>query len=274
VIGWEHEIAQLTREDALAFYKRYYAPNNAILVVAGDVTTDEVKRLAEATYGRVQPNPDVKPRVRPKEPPQRAPRRLEYRDPRAGKPSFHRYYLAPSYTTAKPGEAEALDLLMKILLSGPTSRIYRSLVVDKKLASSAGGWYSGAGRDYGKISIYAVAGDGTSLDTLEKAVDDVLADVAKHGVTAAELERAQNMFIAEYVYESDSQNSLARRYGWSLVVGQSMEQIENWPDMIAKVTLDDIKAAAVRHLDIRQSVTGFMLPEAQGATAPATTRPN
>ncbi len=264
VIGWEHEIAKLTREDALAFYKRYYAPNNAILVVAGDVTNDEVKGLAEKTYGRIPANLEVSARARPLEPPQLAPRRLTYKDPRAGKASFHRNYLAPSYQTAKPGEAEALDLLMKIMLSGPTSRLYRALVVDKRLASSAGGWYSGAGRDYGKISIYAVAGDGATLDAVEAAIDEVIATVRQTGVTSAELERAKNLYIAEHVYESDSQNSLARRYGWSLVVGQTMEQIESWPDMIAKVTLDDVKAAAAKHLDLKRSVTGFMLPEADG----------
>ena len=150
VIGWEHEMAKLSREDALRFYKRYYAPNNAILVVAGDVTVDEVKRLAEATYGKIPANPEVETRSRPQEPPHIAARRLTLKDPRAGNASFHRYYIVPSYVTAKPGEAEALDLLMKILADGSTSRLYRKLVVEDKVASTTGGDYSGYSLDFGR----------------------------------------------------------------------------------------------------------------------------
>ena len=265
VIGWYHEIAKLSREDALTYYKRYYAPNNAILVVSGDVTQDEVKTLAEATYGKLPANPEVgAPRKRPQDPPQIVARRLELKDPRAGNASFHRYYVAPSYMTAKPGEAEALDLMMKISASGPTSRLYKALVVEDKLASSAGGDYSGHGLDSGTISIYAIAADGVSLEKVEAKIDSVFAGIAKDGVTAAELERAKNSYIADYVYESDNQATLARRYGWNLTVGRTVADIESWPDAILKVTLDQIKAAAAQYLDARRSVTGYLLPDKTG----------
>ena len=133
IIGWMHEIATLDREDAMAFYKRFYAPNNAILVVAGDVTADEVRKLAEETYGKIPRNDAVKPFQRPLEPPHRAARRVELIDARAGEPVFQRYYSVPSYVSAKPGEAEAMDLLMKIVASGATSRLYKTLVVDQKV---------------------------------------------------------------------------------------------------------------------------------------------
>jgi len=262
VIGWEHEIARLTREDALSFYKHHYAPNNAILVVSGDVTPEEVRRLAEETYGKIPANPEIKPRVRPMDPEQRAARRVELKDPRAGKPSVQRYYVTPSYVTAKPGEAEALDLLMKIAGSGATSRLYQKLVATDKIASSAGGWYGGSSMDFGKIAVYAIPADGVSLETVEKAIDEVLADIIENGVTEAELARAKKAYLAEYVYESDNQATLARRYGWGLVVGRTVEDIEAWPERIAKVTLDDIKMAARRYLDPRRSVTGTLIPVA------------
>ena len=262
VIGWEHEIARLTREDALSFYKHHYAPNNAILVVSGDVTPEEVRRLAEETYGKIPANPEIKPRVRPMDPEQRAARRVELKDPRAGKPSVQRYYVTPSYVTAKPGEAEALDLLMKIAGSGATSRLYQKLVATDKIASSAGGWYGGSSMDFGKIAVYAIPADGVSLETVEKAIDEVLADIIENGVTEAELARAKKAYLAEYVYESDNQATLARRYGWGLVVGRTVEAIEAWPERIAKVTLDDIKMAARRYLDPRRSVTGTLIPVA------------
>ena len=262
VIGWEHEMAKLSREDALRFYKRYYAPNNAILVVAGDVTPEEVKRLAESTYGKIPANPEVDGRERPQEPQHIAARRLVLKDPRAGNASFHRYYVAPSYTTAKPGEAEALDLLMKIVADGATSRLYKKLVVEDKIAATSGGDFSGWGLDSGAISIYAVAGTDVGLDKIEAAVDGVLDDIRANGVTEAELERAKKTFLADYIYESDNQASLARRYGWGLSVGRSLADIEGWPHAIANVTTEDVKKAAAAYLDPRRSATGWLMPAA------------
>ena len=265
IIGWYHEIAKLSREDALTFYKHYYAPNNAILVVSGDVTADEVKTMAEATYGKIPANPKIETkRVRPSDPPQIVARQLELKDPRAGNYSFHRDYVTPSYTTAKPGEAEALDLLMKIAASGSTSRLYKKLVVDAKVASSAGGDYSGSGLDSGTISIYAIAADGVPLEKSEALADEVLNDIVKNGVTAAELERAKSSYLADYVYESDNQATLARRYGWNLAVGRTVADVEGWPAAISKVTLDDIKKVAAEYLDVRHSVTGYLLPDKSG----------
>jgi zinc protease len=264
VIGWEHEMAKLSPGDAMAFYKRFYAPNNAILVVSGDVTPEDVRTMAEATYGKVPANASVgAPRARAMDPPQRAPRRVDFKDPRAGKPSVSRYYQVPSYVTAKPGEAEALDLLMKIAAQGSTSRMYKRLVVEQKVASSASGHYSGGGLDYGSLSIQAIAADGASLDKVEAAMDAVIAEIKDKGVTEAELDRAKNMYIADYVYESDNQSTLARRYGWNLVVGRTLDEVDQWPDMIAKATLADVKAAANTYLDIRRSVTGTLVPSAE-----------
>ena len=274
VIGWEHEMAKLSRDDAIAFYKRYYAPNDAILIVSGDVTPDEVKSLAEKTYGKIPRNPAVTPRMRVKEPDHRAARRVELKDARAGKPILQRYYLAPSYNTAKPGEAEALDLLFKVIGGGSTSRIYQKLVVEKKIASSAGGWYSGIGMDSGKMSVFGVPDDGTTLGQLEEGIDAVIADIKETGITATELERAKKLYLAEFIYESDNQATLARRYGWSLVVGRTVKDVEGWPDAIAKVTLEQVNQAARDHLEIKRSVTGTLVPigdaPAKGA-APALT---
>jgi len=262
IIGWMHEMAKLSREDALAFYKRFYAPNNAIVVVAGDVTLEEVKSLAQAAYGSLKPSADIKARVRPQEPPHRAARRVELKDPRAGNASVRRYYLAPSIATAAPGEAEALYLLLKIAANGSTSRLYQRLVSEEKVASNAGGWYSGSGLDSGSIGLYAVAAEGVDLDRVEASMDRVLHELRENGVTANELDRAKKAFIAEFVYESDSQSALARRYAEGALLGQTIEQVNDWPAAIARVTADDIARVAVKHLDIRNSVTGTLIPVA------------
>ncbi len=272
VIGWEHEIAALSRKDALDFYKAYYAPNNAILIVSGDVTLEEVKKLAETTYGKLKPSAAIKKRERVKEPPLRTPLRVELKDQRAGKPMLSRHYLVPSYVTAEPGEAEALDLLMKVVGGGSTSRLYKKLVVEEKIAANAGGYYGGSGLDSTKIGIYAVPQDGASLEKVEASVDAVLADVKANGVTQAELDRAKAGYVAEYVYENDNQSTMARRYGWGLVVGRTIADIDAWPDRISKVTLDQVKKAAATHLDIRHSVTGTLVPIAADP-APSDAKP-
>jgi zinc protease len=260
VIGWAPEIAKLSRRDTLAFYERYYAPNNAILVVAGDVTPEEVQRLAEATYGRIPANRQVETRARPQEPLPVEARRVTLKDARAGNAAFYRSYFVPSYPTAQPGEAEALSLLMQILGDGSTGRLYRKLVLDQQVAATAGGGYSGGGVDSGSISLQAVALHG-DLASVEAAVDEVLAEVRQHGVTELELERARKSLRADYIYQSDEQEKLANRYGWALATGRTIAHVEGWPAAIAKVTADEIKAAANAYLDARRSVTGWLVPE-------------
>jgi zinc protease len=154
--------------------------------------------------------------------------------------------------------------MMKIATSGATSRLYKKLVVDSKLASSTNGDYSGYGLDGGTLSIYAIANDGVALEKVEAAMDEVLADIVKNGVTEGELQRAKSNYLADYVYTSDNQASLARRYGWNLSVGRTVADVEAWPAAISKVTLDDIKRVAGTYLDIRGSVTGYLMPDKTG----------
>jgi zinc protease len=118
----------------------------------------------------------------------------------------------------------------------------------------------GSALDNGKFSLYAVAADGVELDRLEASINAVFDDIAANGVTAAELERAKNSYVAEYIYDNDNQASLARRYGWALAIGRTIPQIEEWPEDIRKVTLDDVKKAASTYLDARRSVTGILKP--------------
>jgi zinc protease len=262
VIGWRHEMEGLTREDALAFYRRFYTPNNAILIIAGDVTPEEVKQLAEETYGRVPRVAEVKPRVRPQEPKQDAPRTVTLSDPRVTQPSLSRYYLAPSYTSGRPGEAEAIDVLTHILGRGANSRLYRKLVVDGGLAVSAGASYYGTALDTTRLGVYATPKPGTSLTQIEAAVDAVIAEILENGVTEEELERSRNRLIADAVYAQDSQSSLARWYGASLATGLTIEQIRTWPTRLRAVTVDDVKKAARDVLDKRRSVTGYLIRQA------------
>jgi zinc protease len=240
------------------------------VVVTGDVVPEEVHALAQGAYGALGASPAIKVRVRPQEPEHRAPRRVDLKDPRAGNASMRRFYLAPSYRTAAEPESEALHLLMKIAGHGTTSRLFQKLVVEEKVASSAGGWYTGSGLDSGMIGAYAVAAQGVGLDRVEAAIDRVLAELREQPVTTAELERAKKAFIADFIYESDSQQALARRYGEGLTLGLTLQQINDWPAAVAKVTPEQITQVARKYLDIRRSVTGTLVPapsEPEGGSA-------
>jgi zinc protease len=254
-------VPNLTREDAIAFYKAHYTPANAILVVAGDVTRDEVKKLAEKHYGRLANTFDVKPRERVQEPDPIAPRRVTVTDARAASPIFQRSYLSPSYATAKKGEAEALDVLAEVLGGGVTSRLYKRLVVEKRLASYASAWYSGDGLDSGTFGIYGSPNPGGKIEPLEAEIDAAIADVIANGITAAELERTKAKLIANTIYARDNQANLTRAFGSALTTGMTVADVLEWPDRIKAVKLDDVKAAAANVLEIRRSVTGILLPE-------------
>jgi zinc protease len=261
VIGWRQEIERLDREDALAFYRRFYTPNNAILVVAGDVTAAEVRSLAEATYGKVARVAEIKPRLRPQEPVQEAARTVTLADPRVTQPSVSRYYLVPSSTTARPGESEALDVLSHILGRGANSRLYQTLVVDKGIAVNAGASYDGTALDTTRMSVHGTPKPGTTSAQLEEAIDAVLADIIEKGVTADELERAKSRLIADAVYANDNQRMMAQWYGASLATGATVEQVRSWPDRIRQVSADAVHEAARRWLDKRRSVTGYLVKD-------------
>jgi zinc protease len=261
VIGWRHEIEKLNRDDALAFYRRFYTPNNAVLIIAGDVTTDEIRTLAEATYGKVPKIADIAPRHRPQEPTPVAQRHVTLADARVELPSVHRAYLVPSSTTAKAGESEALEVLSFILGHGTTSRLYRTLVVDRELAVGAGGWYSGTALDATQFGMYGSPKPGVTLEQLENAIDAVVDEVIAKGVTAEEVDLAKNRLIADAVYAQDNQATMARWYGAALTTGSTVESVQSWPDRIRAVTADAVNAAAKTWLDKRRSVTGYLIKD-------------
>jgi len=261
VIGWRNEIVKLNREDALEFYRRFYTPNNAVVVVAGDVTAEEAKAMAEATYGKVAPRAEIGPRVRPAEPQPEpsAVRHVVLADARVAQPSMQRSYLVPSIATAQPGEAEAIEVLVHALGSGSTSRLYRELIAEKGLAADAGAWYQDAALDTSRLGLYGTPRPGVTLHQLEDAIDGVLAEVIDKGLTHEEIERAKNRMIAAYVYAQDNQASLARLYGAALTTGSSVEEVQSRPERLRAVTAEAVNAAARHWLDPRRSVTGYLV---------------
>lgn len=257
IIGWRHEILGLTLDDALSFYRTYYAPNNAILIVAGDVQPDQVLAMAKEHYGPLAPS-DLPPRIRPQEPPQLSERRLSFRDPRITQPYVIRSYLAPQRKSGDQKTAAALSILADLLGGGVTSHLLQSLHFDQKVALDAGAFYSGTSLGPRAFGVYAVPADGV---TLEQAEADLDAAIAAFVPDAAALERVKTNIIAAQIYALDNQSSRARRYGVALTSGLTVEDVQSWPDVLRSVTLEDVQAAADMIFDRRRAVTGYLLGE-------------
>ncbi len=265
VIGWASEIAALNREDALAFYKRWYAPNNAILVVAGDVQPEAVKQLAEQYYGPLKPE-EIPPRLRAEEPPQVAPRVVTLSDPRVQQPAWNRFYMAPSYTAPDKAQAYALQVLAEILGGGATSRLYAALVVEQGVAAGASAWYDPSALNTSTFGLGATPRPGVDIPKLQSAMEAEVAKVLAKGLSAEEVERAKSRLKANVTYARDSLHTGARVLGEALTTGQSVEDVEAWPSRIAAVTAEQVNATAKAVLDPKASVTGVLLP-VKGAVA-------
>jgi zinc protease len=260
VIGWPNEVEKLTLQDALDFYHHFYAPNNAVLVVAGDVQPEAVLALARQYYGPLQPSEGITKRLRPQEPPQRAARRLVYHDPRVASPYVIRSYLAPNRQAGDQTRAAALSLLADVLGGGGiTSLLGQRLQIEEDIALASGAFYSGLSYDPDTFGMYVVPKPGVPLEEAESRMDATLQFLLDNGVDPARLARSKATLLADEIYSMDSQRGLAQRYGAALTSGLTVEDVAAWPDILQAVTEDDILAAAQEVLDIRHSVTGYLM---------------
>ena len=266
VLGWAHEMSRLTREDAMAFYARYYAPNNALLVVQGDVEVGYVLRLAREAYGPIPPGQIVDPKARPRDPEPRAARRVELVDGRVTNASlFRSYFVAIDAGDNPAGEREALEILVRVLAQGDTSRLHKRLVErDRSAILTEGG--TSTTRDGTRIALYAVAAIDEKLEPIEQAIEDEIRDVAERGIDEDELSRARAVIEAADVFDGDNQLTLALLYAEAIANGRSIADIESKRERLAAVTSESVRSAARRHLSRERSVTGLLLPP-QAATA-------
>ena len=259
-IGWEHEMRGLGTADALAFYRDWYAPNNATLIVAGDVETAEVRVLAEHHFGPLAAR-SVPPRLRLEEPPHYAAIRLEMKSPRAAQPSWRRFYLAPSYRAGATQHVYALQILAEILAGSADSRLHKALVLDKKLALSVGAGYSPSALGLAEFGVYATPKPGVAIADIEAAVEAELHRLLEHGVEAEEVAQAARRMQASAIYSQDSLSGPANIVGTALAIGRSLDEVAAWPDKLGAVTPAEVAAAARAVLVERNSATGILLPE-------------
>ena len=268
VIGFRDEIAALDAEDAFDFYRRFYAPNNAALVVAGDIEPDELLALAKEHYGSLKANGKAGSRERPAIEAIEGPLHITYKDERVRQPVLQRIYLAQSYRTAGLEQATAIDMLAEILGSGSTSRLYRELVVERALAVSAGAWATTEVFDQGRLGIYAVPREGVELETLEAAIDEIVAQVVSGGVEDEEMERVRRTYLARLIYGWDDQQTQAYAYGASWSTGIDPHEVQRWPEVVRGIQRAQVDDSARQYLRTENSVTGWLLPDSQTSATP------
>ena len=262
IIGWRHEMEALTRQDALDFYHANYAPNNAILIVAGDVKPADVLALAQKYYGPIAPSDKIKPRQRPTEPPQLAERRMVLADQRVAQPYVVRTYLAPERNPGDQRQAAAIALLAQVLGGNSTTSVLaRALQFDQKVATFTSAFYDGISVDEDTFGFVAVPVPGESLADVEKAMDGVIAKFMTDGVNADDLARIKAQVRADTVYGRDNVQGLAQEYGTALAVGLSVKDVQDWPDLLQSITADEIIASAKLVLNRHNAVTGWLTTE-------------
>lgn len=258
IIGWQSEMVDLSLEDALDYYQTYYAPNNAILVVAGDVQPDDVQALAETYYGVIPANPDLPERARPQEPRQMAARRIVFEDARVAQPYVGRSYLAPERNSGNQEQAAALKLLGEILGNGTTSVLAEKLQFETRKAVYTYAYYGGTSLDDTTFDVTIVPAAGVTLEAAEAALDEVLANFIEEGIDPEHLARIKMQARAEEIYARDDVNALANLYGRAMSQGLTVEDVQAWPDILDAVTADDIMAAAKMVFNDQNSVTGWL----------------
>lgn len=260
VIGWEAEMRGLTREDAFSVYKEYYAPHNAILVVAGDVTVESLKPLAEKYYGAIPKSGVYKPRVRPTFLQPRADTRVVMHHERVNQPQWGRQIIAPSYNVGDRKDVHALEVFSEIAGGGATSKLYRELVVKQQVAAGFSTGYNADTISYGTFYISLTPNPGVPWEQAEAAYTKAMDALLKDGITDADVAQAKSRMKARLAFAKDSPMSAARAVGAALAVGETLSDVENWPDEIDKVTAAQVRSAAHKLFTQYSSATGVLLP--------------
>jgi zinc protease len=254
VIGWMEDLTRITPEEIRAFYKTYYAPNNALVVAVGDFKAPALLEKIRERFGGI-PRGVAPPAVTAVEPVQNGERRVVVQK-QAQLPIVYLAYPVPNQTSA---DAPALEMLSTILASGRASRLYRSLVYDRQLALDAGGDYSWFSIDPNLFWFWATAMPGQTPETLEKELTAEMARLEREPVSDLELQRARNQIESAFVFQDDSVHrraSLLARF--ELLGGHAFK--DGYLDRIRAVTAADVQRVARAYFLPQRKNVGVLLP--------------
>lgn len=255
VIGFESDIKSWTQSDLENYFKTYYSPNNATVVVVGDITVDQVRKLADQYMAPIAAR-GLPPKIRTVEPEQNGERRVTtYKD-------ITTPNVLLSYHTPQTGHEDyyALDLFSSLLTSGNSSRLVKSLVMDTTIASQVYTFMS-ENFDPGLFNVYAIAGDSISAGDLEKSILAQIDDVIKNGVTENELQKVKNQKLMEFYRSMETINGKANSMGTYEIFFGDFKKMYDAPKLYEKVTIEDIKRVAAKYFTERNRTVGYLLPD-------------
>lgn len=261
VTGSPEEIMNLSLDGVQSFYKRYYAPNNAILVLSGDLDLPTAMKLAEKYFGSL-PKSDLKNRVKFPEMKADYAADLKMELPGINNLRLSNNWIVPGISS-RDQDVYALILLSKYLGGGETSKLYKDLVRNKKLALAVDASYDEQGRSYGSFSISALPAEGVSASKLQDALDQALQE-AIAAINLSEIESTKQKLLAGLVYLRDNPNDAAMIVGQMAASGMSLNDIEAYADTISEVEYQDVKAAAQKFLRPQSRVNGYLMPISEG----------
>ena len=266
VIGWEADIKNMTAADLRAWYQRWYGPNNAIVVVVGDVAPDAVHALAKKYFGPLAKSDIAPPKPRP-EIPQTGTKRVTLNSSKAHVPYLVMGYKAPVLAQAVRGEGVAewepyaLDVLAAMLTGDDSARLKRNLVRGSEVASSVSAGIESGARLPTLFFFNAVPAEGVTLEKLEQAIVAEVNGLASHPPTAAELERIKTQVVADTVFQRDSQSHEAMTIGALEAVGLGWKYRDTYVDRIKAVNAEQVLAVAKKYLVPQGLTVAYLLPE-------------
>jgi len=264
VIGWKAEIEKMTPADARQFYERHYAPNNAVVIISGDVEPEQVMRLAAAIYGGV-PKRDILNRRPVPASPMPKQTRFVMVDAGVEQAQVQIEIVAPSYSTQKGNEAYALEILAEALDSGEVGVLYRHLVVDRGLASGLGTHYDPDARGDTLFTIAAAPRPKVDAKKLEAAMTEELTALAQTGLDAKTIADAKERLKRSGTFARDSLMTPGYAFGMAITTGHTVTDVEEWPDRLAAVSLEDVNAAFRNLVANPRRLTASLLPDARAS---------
>lgn len=258
LIGWYHEMAKLNAADAKQWHQNYYNPANAVLVVSGDISKQELLPMAEKYYGKIPAGQKAVRGYFTDEPVHIAPVKVSLTDSKVQKEALLRYYLAPSQIYGEKQHAHALALLSYLLGGSDTSIMYRDMVVRDKKATLVSSYYDDLKFGPTIFVVSVVPVEGVSLADLENSLDEIIQKIITQGVDKADLIRAKKATIAESIYAREDLKTLANAYGAAIALGLGVGYVDDWDKNINAVTAKQVQQAAKYLFDAKGSVTGYL----------------
>ena len=254
IIGWRHEIEGLTYEDVLSFYKENYKPNNAILVLSGDVDLEKAKKLSKKYFGKIRKgkqesklevtDPDLNTNIF-----------VKMQHPTVKQPIWKKFYRTISYKSDIDNSI-ALDMCFKIVASGTSSLLYQNLVEDKKIFSVVGGYFQGLTKGEGNVYLYAISKEKKDSNEIDKIIMNEFKKIINEKLTSERFEIEKIKYFFDTIYKKDGVLNPAQIYGEALSVGLTFDDINKWQERLNNISLNDVKKALEKLYENKNYVIG------------------